>query len=150
MFGSSFLPQIFTYLWHCFQICWALLALTDFAYCAQHFWEARQIGRGVFESHTTGSDIHGRHVQCWCLGDSVSEAVPSMPLPDDEFSLYIEWVLASHIRLFSTSWVSYCFASYASWKSLLLSIVGTYVRSAVIFHAHRLLFIITAVFILMW
>lgn len=103
MFGSSFLHQIFTYLWHCFQICWALLALADFTYCAQHFWEARQMEREVFRSRTRGSDIQGRHVQCWCLGDSISEPVPSMPLAEDEFSLYIQWVLVSHTRFPSTS-----------------------------------------------
>lgn len=35
-------------------------------------------GREVFKSHTMGSDIRSRHVQCWYLGDSISQPVPSM------------------------------------------------------------------------
>lgn len=63
MFGSLFLPQMFTYLCHCFQICWKFLVLADFSLCAQHFWEVRQIKREIFESCTSGSETHGGHVQ---------------------------------------------------------------------------------------
>lgn len=106
----------------------------------------KQGGREVFKSHTKGSDIHSRHVQCWYLGDSISQPVPSMSLPDYEFGLCAQCILANHTELLSTS-------EYSDLLPILhgiLSVVGTFVKSAVIFHAHHLLFIITAVLILIW
>lgn len=107
----------------------------------------KQGGREVFKSHTKGSDIHSRHVQCWYLGDSISQPVPNMSLPDYEFGLCAQCIFAKHTGLLSTS---KDIDLLPILHGILLSVVGTFVKSAVIFHAHHLLFIITAVLVLIW
>lgn len=68
MFGSSFLPQMFTYLWHCFQICWEFLALADFSHCAQHFWDKQE---GKYLSHVP---VDLKHMRGTCsVGAQVTE-----------------------------------------------------------------------------
>lgn len=138
MFGSSFLPQMFTYLWHCFKICWEFLPLADFSHCAQHFWEARQTGREIFEPCTSGSETLGGRGQCWC-----SEPELNTQLQVVDFACtFSEFLQTTPDCSPHHKWAIHVFLMFNG--NLFCSLLGVHVWGR---HTHQL-FIITIGFIL--